>query len=167
MKNILEKINESQIDSNTIIGANLNILDLDDTLKVVRVVKEDVLGSEIETIIGTEGTGYPLYNETGGSAYSSELIIKNTNSYTLLVCDMNGGGRRKTIQVYIALTSDQINRVVKNKIILNTIIDAIFDLCNSKKCTIDEVSNTLETIQYNISGDNKNSWAYNLTNLKN
>lgn len=167
MKTIVEKITESSVNSNSIIGASLDILNLEDSLKVASIAAENVLGSEIGTVIGTEGTGYPLYNETGGADYSSTLDIKDNKKYTLLVCDEKGHGRGGSHKVYIALTPDQVDKVQQTRLITNTLVDAILDLTDSSKCSIDEIASALENIQYYITGDFKRSWASNLLSLKN
>lgn len=168
MKSLIEKINENKkINKALLISANLGYLDIPESLEIERIVKDNVSPKEIETIIGEEGTGYPLYNEVASEETLYKFELSDSKKYTLVTCKIKGRSRKKSDSyIYVALSEEQVNTITTNKVMYSEFVKLIFDLNDNYNCDVDSIIQVLDNIKYYMEEEKPNNWVYALDQLR-
>lgn len=80
---------------------------------------------------------------------------------------MKSKGRKKSDSyIYVALTEDQVNTIITNKVMYSEFVKLIFDLNDNYNCDVDSIIQVLNNIKYYMEEEKPNNWVYTLDQLR-
>ena len=80
---------------------------------------------------------------------------------------MKSKGRKKSDSyIYVALTEDQVNTIITNKVMYSEFVKLIFDLNDNYNCNVDSIIQVLNNIKYYMEEEKPNNWVYTLDQLR-